>query len=143
MKRWMMAAAAVVAVMAFPAVGDMGTGGPDPVPSRVMDLVESEQYESAIVELKSYLKRERKSADGWNLLGYSQRSSGDLDGALASYKRALKIDRRHLGANEYLGRLYVMRGDLDNARKQLATLEKYCGDCDEYQKLAEVIANSQ
>ena len=54
----------------------------------------------------------------------------------------LRLDRRHLGANEYLGELYVMMGKMKKAKKQLKKLAKYCGDCDEHRKLAEVISNS-
>ena len=136
--------AAMALLLVLPAAADGGSSdGPNPVPSKITRLIESEQYDRAIKELTYFLRRERKSADGWNWLGYSQRSVGDFEGALKSYTKALKIDRQHLGANEYLGELYVMQGDMDSAREQLVKLEDYCGDCDEYRKLAEVIANSQ
>ena len=135
---------AVTLLSAAPIVlADGGSSGPDPVPSKIVRLVESEQYDRAIPELEEFVMKNKKSADGWNWLGYSQRSTGDLDGALKSYKKALRLDRKHLGANEYLGELYVMRGEMDEAQKQLKKLAKYCGDCEEHQKLAEVIRNSQ
>ena len=114
---------------------DSSSSEPDPVPSKVTRLVESEQYAKAVVELKAFVRKEKKNADAWNWLGYSQRKSGDLDGSLKSYKKALKIDRKHLGANEYLGELYIMRGEMGKAKKQLKKLGKYCGDCEEYKDL--------
>lgn len=113
-----------------------------PVPAKAIRLVESEQFDRAIEELQAFVADEQNNPDAWNWLGYSQRSTGDLDGSLRSYNKALKLDKRHLGANEYLGELYIMRGDMNKAMKQLKRLEKYCGDCDEYKKLEEVIANA-
>ena len=129
------------------AIADGGGGGsarePDPVPVEIVQLIENEQFEKAEVELKAFIKEERKSADAWNWLGYSQRSTGNLDASLKSYKKALRLDRKHLGANEYLGELYIMLGELGKAKKQLKKLAKYCGDCEQHQKLAEVIKNAE
>ena len=36
-----------------------------------------------------------------------------------------------------------MRGQMKKANKQLKRLAKYCGDCEQYEKLAEVSRNSQ
>lgn len=135
--------AMMLAFTTSPVIADGGSSGPDPVPSKIVRLIESEQYDRAIPQLEKFVRNNRKSADGWNWLGYSQRSTGDLDGALRSYEQALKMDRKHLGANEYLGELYVMRGDMVRAQKQLDKLVQYCGDCEEQRKLAEVIRNSQ
>ncbi len=135
--------ALTLALFTSPSWADGGSSGPDPVPSKVVRLVESEQYDRALPLLEDFVMKNKKSADGWNWLGYSQRSTGDLDGALKSYKKALRLDRKHLGANEYLGELYVMMGNMKKAKKQLKKLAKYCGDCDEHQKLAEVISNSE
>ncbi|MGI9316054.1 MAG: tetratricopeptide repeat protein [bacterium] len=129
-----------------PAFADGGGGSsktPDPVPAEITQLVENEQYDEAEKALKEFVRTEKKNADAWNWLGYSQRSIGDLEGSLKSYKRALKVDRKHLGANEYLGELYIMRGEMDKAKKQLKKLAKYCGDCEQHEKLAEVIKNAE
>ena len=119
-----------------------GSGDPDPVPDKIVRLVESEQYERAIAELKTFVKTEKKNPDAWNWLGYSQRTVGDLKASLKSYKKALRLDRKHLGANEYLGELYVMLGNMKKANKQLKKLAKYCGDCEQYKKLEQVIENA-
>ena len=46
----------------------------------------------------------------------------------------------HLGAHEYLGELYLQRGELEQARAQLAELERLCpAGCEERSELAEAI----
>ena len=114
----------------------------EPLPAKIERLIESEQYARAEEELKIYVKKEKKNPDAWNWLGYSQRLNGDLDSSLKSYKKALRLDKKHLGANEYLGELYVMRGEMKKARKQLKKLAKLCGECEQYQKLSEAIAKA-
>ena len=62
--------------------------------------------------------------------------------AEAWYLKALKLNPKHLGANEYLGELYVMTGQMDKAKARLATIAKICGNttCEEYGDLAKAIA---
>jgi Flp pilus assembly protein TadD len=129
-----------------PVYADGGGGSskpPEPVPAEITQLIDTEQYDKAEKELKLFVRKEKKNADAWNWLGYSQRSIGDLEGSLKSYKTALRLDRKHLGANEYLGELYIMLGEMKKAKKQLKKLAKYCGDCEQHQKLAEVINNAE
>ncbi|MBX2869592.1 MAG: tetratricopeptide repeat protein [Acidiferrobacterales bacterium] len=111
----------------------------EPLPAKIERLIDSEQYERAEEELKIYVKKEKKNPDAWNWLGFSQRLNGDLDGSLKSYKKALRLDKKHLGAHEYLGELYIMRGEMKKAKKQLKKLAKLCGDCEQYQKLSAAI----
>ena len=56
-----------------------------------------------------------KKADIYNLLGFSYRKSSnpDLDKSYDAYMTALEHDPKHAGAHEYLGELYMMRGDQD------------------------------
>lgn len=145
MKKTLLILVSILTFSISPLWADSGSSSPSdvkPVPAKAVRLVEAEQFDRAVVELNEFVKEEKKNPDAWNWLGYSQRSTGDLDGSLASYKKALKLDKKHLGANEYLGELYVMRGDMKNAKKQLERLAKYCGDCEEYKKLEEVIQNA-
>lgn len=82
-----------------------------------------------------------KSADAWNMLGYSSRWAGKYPEAFGAYARALALEPAHRGAKSYLGVAYVRTNNLGKARAQLAKLESICGnkDCDEYKLLDKAI----
>lgn len=61
-----------------------------------------------------------------NYMGFASRKLGRFDDAFAYYRAALAIDPTHLGANEYLGELYLQLGDVRAARAQLARLDQLC-----------------
>jgi tetratricopeptide (TPR) repeat protein len=68
--------------------------------------------------------------------GFANRKLGKLDQSIYYYKMALTIAPDHKGANEYLGEYYVLKGDMQQARNQLAKLDKICEfSCEEYQEL--------
>ena len=46
--------------------------------------------------------------------------------ALPAYNKALAIDPKHRGANEYLGELYLQLGDLAKAEERLEKLDDIC-----------------
>ncbi len=47
---------------------------------------------------------------------------------------------KHLGANEYLGGLYLELGELSQAEQRLAVLDKACFfGCEEYSELKQAI----
>jgi tetratricopeptide (TPR) repeat protein len=60
----------------------------------------------------------------WNLVGYASRKLKDYDRALASYERCLRLKSDYAPAREYLGEAYLELGRIDDARQQLAALEK-------------------
>ena len=65
----------------------------------------------------------------------------DTKSSMKYYRAALKIDPNHLGANEYLGELYLKLKQPAKAKAQLAKLEKICGtDCAEYKTLSRNIS---
>jgi tetratricopeptide (TPR) repeat protein len=75
--------------------------------------------------------------DVLNYMGFASRKLGRLDDALTYYGEALAIDPNHLGANEYLGELYIQMGDLGRARRQLARLDDLCAyGCAQREELA-------
>lgn len=103
-------------------------------------LVEQSQYAEAIPLLKQVVAAEPNNADAYNLLGYSHRKLGDFDSALGYYQSALKFKPQHLGANEYLGELYLQMGDLEKAEERLKVLDWAClFGCEEYTELKEAI----
>ena len=57
---------------------------------------------------------------------------------------ALEIDPEHAGAHEYLGELYLMRDQKNQAIKMLSKLETLVGkNSEEYKDLLEAIENYQ
>lgn len=65
-----------------------------------------------------------QNADAWQMLGYSLRMTDDLKGSFDAYWKALEIDPEHAGAHEYLGEAYLKAGRLEQAKGELAFLEK-------------------
>ena len=103
-------------------------------------LIDDEDYRGAISELEKALVEAPEDADLLNLLAYSYRKSMRFDVALDYYRKALQIDPKHRGANEYLGELYLQMDRLDLALKRLEVLDKDCFfGCEEFDELEEAI----
>jgi tetratricopeptide (TPR) repeat protein len=105
--------------------------------------VDAGDYRGAIPVLTTYLQDHPRDADALNLMGFSLRKTGNPTQALDYYNRALALAPQHLGANEYLGELYVELGQLDKAKERLAVLRTACGNCEEYRDLAGAIAKAE
>jgi len=105
-------------------------------------LIRAEKWKPAIAMLKTIIAEDSRNADALNLLGFSLRKSGDVKNAEGFYLKALKLNPRHKGANEYLGELYVETGHMDKAKERLEVLAKLCGNttCEEYEDLEKAIA---
>lgn len=104
-------------------------------------LVDDEKYAKAIPLLQQSIKEKGEYADALNLLGYSNRKLGDKAKAMTYYTKALNMEPKHLGANEYMGELYLELNDLPKAQARLDVLKDACGDCEEYGDLEEAIAD--
>jgi tetratricopeptide (TPR) repeat protein len=103
-------------------------------------LIDADKYEMAISELTKELGESPDDADLLNLLAYSQRKLMRFDEALVNYQKALEIEPKHRGANEYLGELYLQLGQLDKALERLKVLDKACFfGCEEFDELEEAI----
>jgi Flp pilus assembly protein TadD len=103
--------------------------------------VNAGDFRSAIPMLSAIVHREPGNADALNLMGYSLRKTGQFNLALQYYNAALAIAPQNLGANEYLGELYVQMGQTAKARHQLAILTAACGaDCAQTRDLSAAIA---
>lgn len=107
---------------------------------KVQALVEAQNYSEAVSLLKILLNRE-ESADYHNYMAYSLRNLEQYDESMEHYMLALELEPEHLGANEYLGELYLRLGELDKAQGQLDALASFgCeAGCLEFDTLAEVI----
>lgn len=103
-------------------------------------LIEQAKYRDAIPLLQKAVQAEPNNADAYNLLGFATRKSGDAQGSLAHYNKALSIDPKHLGAHEYAGEAYLMLGDLKKAEEHLARLDSLCVfGCAEYRMLRDKV----
>jgi predicted Zn-dependent protease len=106
----------------------------------VKSQVDAGDFQAALTRLMALDQETPNDPDVLNLIGFSLRKTGHPDRALDYYNRALQQKPDHLGANEYLGELYLELKQPAKAEERLAVLEKACGDCEEYQELKEKIA---
>jgi tetratricopeptide (TPR) repeat protein len=94
-------------------------------------------------EAKGYLEKvlavKPDDADALNLMGFTERKLGDPGQSLEYYNKALVLNPKHLGANEYLGELYLEMKDVKKAEERLAVQQACGGTCEEYQELKEKI----
>jgi tetratricopeptide (TPR) repeat protein len=72
-------------------------------------------FEAAIATYEPY-------AEAWNMVGYCARNVGDLKRAFDAYDRSLAIDPDLAEAHEYVGEAYLMTGNVEKAKEQLAWL---------------------
>ncbi len=103
-------------------------------------LIAAKDWAGALAALRA--QPQAASADWNNLMGYTLRKQAapDLAQAESHYLEALRIAPGHRGANEYLGELYLMKGDVASAEKRLAVLAQLCpAGCEEREDLARAI----
>jgi len=102
--------------------------------------VARKDWPAAVASFRKVVAADPNNADGYNMLGYSLRSMGKIDEALAAYDRALAINPKHMGALEYSGVAYLKAGQPAKAKEQLAKLEALGGkSSEEYRDLQEAI----
>ncbi len=144
----------VLALAAMPAhdavaasTGNSGSGsapGSDDSFHRGERAVKAEDWRLAVKYLTKAVRLNPRNADAFNLLAYSYRRLGKLDPAFENYKKALRVNDRHLGAHEYIGEAYLMVGNVEKARGHLARLKEICGNgCAEVKMLEQSIARHE
>ena len=75
-----------------------------------------------------------------NAMGYAKRKAGRADESLSYYLASVKADPNYTPVREYLGEAYIVLGRIDDAKAQLAEIEKRCGTtCSEYGLLVEAL----
>jgi tetratricopeptide (TPR) repeat protein len=100
-------------------------------------LINAERYEEALTALDAAESAIGPHPDILNYRGFASRKLGRYEAALSYYEQALAIDPDHLGANEYLGELYLELGRTSDANRQLARLDALCPyGCAEREELA-------
>jgi tetratricopeptide (TPR) repeat protein len=101
----------------------------------------AEDWNGAIAALKLAALRDPRNADIQNYIGYAYRRLRKFGPAMQHYQQALLLNRRHRGAHEHLGELYLALGEPAKAEEQLGTLEDICLiPCVETDDLKRVIA---
>lgn len=102
--------------------------------------IAQKKYEEAAPLLQQVVAKDAKNADAWNYLGYISSRADRNDEALGYYGKALALDPRHRGANEYLGELHLKMGDLAKAEERLKVLDGACTfGCAEYDLLKKAV----
>ncbi len=126
--------------------------GPDPLTpsqikvelSKVQSVISEENFQTAILMLKAIIQNNPRTANAYNLLGFSYRKTKDFKRAERNYKRALRLDPEHKGALEYMGELFLETDRREKAEDLLARLEKLCPNgCEELEDLREAFAGEQ
>ena len=113
----------------------------DPRWNEAMTAVKAKRFEAAIPPLQALATKFPDNPDVYNYLGYSNSQLAHYDQAKTFYAKALALNPKHRGANEYLGELYLKLGDLPAAEERLAVLDGACFfGCDEYTELKAAIA---
>ena len=130
-RRMTLSAIALIAavVMALPAAQAMDStkvqiGGPNL--ANVRARIKKEEWKQALKLLQPLTKSHPNSADVFNLIGFTQRKTGQFDVSLKNYQRALKLDPRHLEAHVYLGELYIQTNKLEMAVEHAKIIAKLC-----------------
>jgi Flp pilus assembly protein TadD len=97
-------------------------------------------WKEAIDALEGAVRKDPGNAEFHNLLGFSYRSSGNMEAAFRHYNKALELNPGHRAAREYLGRAYLMTDQPEKAVDQLQQLEKLCPEaCRERELLRKAI----
>ncbi|MGH8688270.1 MAG: tetratricopeptide repeat protein [Burkholderiales bacterium] len=139
-----MIALVVLPVAVRAAGGDSDATPADPVIAAAQKANGQNDFTKSAAILREALVKSPDNADYHNLYAYAIRKgpNPNMDEAFQHYNEALRLNPKHLGANEYLGEAYLTVGNLPRAREQLAKLDKLCFfGCDEYTKLKTAIAD--
>ena len=106
--------------------------------------IKAKDWPAAIRDLNVMIYQGVQQADVYSLLGFSLRKSGDYDRAYTFYRKALEFEPNHKGALEYLGELFLERGDMAKAREHVRLLSRLCPTgCEELDDLKEAIAQAE
>ena len=139
--QWLPGALVALAfAFAAPAQAASGNYASDADLEPILELIDKEDYETAINALFDELDLDPDNPDILSLLGFSYRKIQQYEDALTFYEWALKAEPKHRGANEYLGELYLETDQFDKAVQQLEILDSLCSfGCKEYTTLKDAI----
>jgi tetratricopeptide (TPR) repeat protein len=112
----------------------------DPQYTAAVKAIKANEYAKAIPLLEGVVSRDGQNADAYNWLAYATRKTGNAAGSLPIYQKALTIDPKHRGAQEYIGEAYLMLDNLPKAKEHLRALDSLCTfSCSEYRDLKRAV----
>jgi tetratricopeptide (TPR) repeat protein len=115
-------------------------GEPDLTSARAN--IAAKHYDKALAELKT-LVRIFPQPNVYSLLGFALRKTGDRAQSMINYEKALEADPDHKGALEYQGELFAELGQIPEAKRNLARLNRLCvSGCEEASELKEAIEHA-
>ena len=98
-------------------------------------------YVKAREKFEAAVKLDGRYFEAWNMIGYSARQAGDLKASFAAYDTCLAINPDYDKAHEYRGEAYIMNGDIEGAKRELAWLR--AEGSDEADRLAAAIDKAE
>ncbi len=79
-------------------------------------------YAAALKKFESAVEANPQLAEGWNMVGYCRRQTGDYGGALGAYDEALRLKAGFPEALEYRGHAYLGLNRIDDAKRDYLDL---------------------
>ncbi|MDA1310912.1 MAG: tetratricopeptide repeat protein [Proteobacteria bacterium] len=120
--------------------GSTGSSGGDPDLRKGDAAVIEKRFDDALASYQRVISKDPENADAWSQTGFSLRKLGRVEEALDAYQHALEIDPFHLGANEYLGELYLQTDQVEKAEEMAGILRRACPTgCEELTELTDAI----
>jgi tetratricopeptide (TPR) repeat protein len=112
--------------------GSSDSAAADPDMRKGDAAVVERRFEDALASYKRVLDRDPENADAWSQTGFAHRKLGQFEKSLLAYQHALEIQPFHLGANEYLGELYLQTDQVEKAAEMASILRRACPNgCEE------------
>lgn len=79
-------------------------------------------HAAALQKFESAVEANPQLAEGWNMVGYCRRQTGDYGGALGAYDEALRLKAGFPEALEYRGHAYLGLNRVDDAKRDYLDL---------------------
>jgi len=136
--------AAVCTTSAWAAAEPAASRPADPVIEKATAAIDGKDWKQAQDVLREGLAKNPNNAEYHNLFAYSIRKGPNpqMDLVFMHYNEALRLDKDHRGAHEYLGEAYLMTGNLEKAKEHLKILDNLCFlPCSEFTTLKKAIAD--
>ena len=105
-------------------------------------LAKAGRYDESLEVLN--LLKDPNTAEALNYRGYATRKLGRVDEGIGYYLKSVALDPSYAQVREYLGEAYIVKGNLDLAKSELASIKAICGTgCNEYEDLAQALEDSK